>query len=73
MAAISADGPLAGVDGTYAHWFATHGWSAVAVRPDFYVYGAVGGALEPLALAQDLLRALGGGTAATSSPATADL
>ncbi|MFJ8864363.1 bifunctional 3-(3-hydroxy-phenyl)propionate/3-hydroxycinnamic acid hydroxylase [Streptomyces sp. NPDC102473] len=72
VAAISADGPLADVDGTYARWFAAHGWSAVAVRPDFYVYGAAGGALEPLALAQDLLRALGG-TAATSSPAAADL
>ncbi|MFC1408473.1 bifunctional 3-(3-hydroxy-phenyl)propionate/3-hydroxycinnamic acid hydroxylase [Streptacidiphilus sp. N1-12] len=58
VAAISADGPLADVDGTYRRWFAQNGWSAVAVRPDFYVYGAAGGDLHPNSLAQDLLAAL---------------
>ncbi|MHA6761400.1 bifunctional 3-(3-hydroxy-phenyl)propionate/3-hydroxycinnamic acid hydroxylase [Streptacidiphilus sp. PAMC 29251] len=58
VAAISAEGPLADIDGTYRRWFAENGWSAVAVRPDFYVYGAAGGALDPRALAQDLLAAL---------------
>jgi 3-(3-hydroxy-phenyl)propionate hydroxylase/flavoprotein hydroxylase len=72
VAAISADGPLADVEGTYARWFAEKGWSAVAVRPDFYVYGAAGGPLDPRTLAQDLLRALGQPTA-TPSPARAVL
>ncbi|MFC8228855.1 bifunctional 3-(3-hydroxy-phenyl)propionate/3-hydroxycinnamic acid hydroxylase [Streptomyces sp. NPDC057287] len=72
VAAISADGPLTDVDGTYARWFAEHGWSAVAVRPDFYVYGAAGGGLDPQDLAQDLLRALGR-SAATPPPARAVL
>jgi len=58
VAAISADGPLADVDGTYRRWFAENEWSAVAVRPDFYVYGAAGGDLHPRALARELLAAL---------------
>ncbi|MFI7274126.1 bifunctional 3-(3-hydroxy-phenyl)propionate/3-hydroxycinnamic acid hydroxylase [Streptomyces sp. NPDC049879] len=58
VAAVAADGPLADVEGVYARWFAEHGWSAVAVRPDFYVYGAAGGDLDPRDLARDLLGAL---------------
>jgi 3-(3-hydroxy-phenyl)propionate hydroxylase/flavoprotein hydroxylase len=65
VVAISAEGPLADVDGTYRRWFAENGWSAVAVRPDFYVYGAAGGDLDPRTLAQDLLSAL-------ARPAAAD-
>ncbi|MEE4542616.1 bifunctional 3-(3-hydroxy-phenyl)propionate/3-hydroxycinnamic acid hydroxylase [Streptomyces sp. V4-01] len=59
VAGISAEGPLTDVDGTYARWFAESGWSAVAVRPDFYVYGAAGGSVDPRELAEDLLGALG--------------
>jgi hypothetical protein len=55
---LSADGPLADVDKTYQRWFAEHEWSAVIVRPDFYVFGAAGADVEPRALAEDLLAAL---------------
>jgi 2-polyprenyl-6-methoxyphenol hydroxylase-like FAD-dependent oxidoreductase len=55
---LSADGPLADVDKTYQRWFAEHDWSAVIVRPDFYVFGAAGADVEPRALAEDLLAAL---------------
>ncbi len=33
------DGVLLDIDGTYGRWFADQNSSAVAVRPDFYVYG----------------------------------
>ena len=59
VVALSADGPVADVDKTYQRWFAEHGWSAVIVRPDFYVFGAAGAGVEPRALAEDLLGALG--------------
>jgi FAD binding domain len=59
VVALSADRPLADVDKTYQSWFAEHGWSAVIVRPDFYVFGAAGAGVEPRALAEDLLGALG--------------
>jgi 2-polyprenyl-6-methoxyphenol hydroxylase-like FAD-dependent oxidoreductase len=71
VVALSAQGPVADVDGTYQRWFAEYDWSAVIVRPDFYVFGAAGpaaGALagasagvevEPRALAADLLGQLG--------------
>jgi 2-polyprenyl-6-methoxyphenol hydroxylase-like FAD-dependent oxidoreductase len=61
----SADGPRSGgvlvadVDKTYQRWFAEHGWSAVIVRPDFYVFGAAGPGLDPQTLAEDLLGQLG--------------
>ena len=42
LAASAADGLVADVDKTYRRWFGEHGWSAVIVRPDFYVYGAAG-------------------------------
>jgi 3-(3-hydroxy-phenyl)propionate hydroxylase/flavoprotein hydroxylase len=71
VVALSAEGPLADVDRTYQQWFAENDWSAVVIRPDFYVFGAAGpsaGALtgtsagvqvEPQALAADLLGRLG--------------
>jgi 2-polyprenyl-6-methoxyphenol hydroxylase-like FAD-dependent oxidoreductase len=55
---LSVDGPLADVDKTYQRWFAERDWSAVIVRPDFYVFGAAGADVEPRALAEDLLGAL---------------
>jgi 3-(3-hydroxy-phenyl)propionate hydroxylase/flavoprotein hydroxylase len=58
-----ANGTVADVGQTYQRWFAERGWSAVIVRPDFYVYGAAGtlggDGVEPRALAEDLLGALG--------------
>lgn len=33
------DDELVDVEGTYGRWFTEHGACAVAVRPDFYVYG----------------------------------
>ena len=57
--AFGADGLVADVDQTYRRWFGEHGWSAVIVRPDFYVFGAAGAGVEPRALAEDLLGALG--------------
>ncbi|OKK21337.1 bifunctional 3-(3-hydroxy-phenyl)propionate/3-hydroxycinnamic acid hydroxylase [Streptomyces sp. NBC_00341] len=72
VVAISADGPLTDVEGTYARWFAENGCSAVAVRPDFYVYGSAGGPVGPRALAEDLIRALGQ-SAATPPPVRAVL
>ena len=56
LSASAADGLVADVDQTYQRWFAEHGWSAVIVRPDFYVFGAAGAlGVEPRALAEDLL------------------
>ena len=63
--AVAAPGdgpPLLGtvidLDGSYLRWFSAHGCSAVAVRPDFYVYGC---SERPgsAALATELLHALG--------------
>lgn len=47
------------VDGTYAEWFSEHGWVAVAIRPDFYVYGGGGDLAAADALAAELLTDLG--------------
>ncbi|WP_188189829.1 bifunctional 3-(3-hydroxy-phenyl)propionate/3-hydroxycinnamic acid hydroxylase MhpA [Nonomuraea sp. SYSU D8015] len=56
----SADGEgVCDVDGTYREWFAEHGCSAVAVRPDFYVYGTARDATGCRTLARELLDALG--------------
>jgi 3-(3-hydroxy-phenyl)propionate hydroxylase/flavoprotein hydroxylase len=43
------------VDGTYRRWFAELGATAVAVRPDLYVFGA---GTDPAALAAELLAAI---------------
>jgi hypothetical protein len=61
VAALSATGPLVDADGSYGRWFDEEGrgWSAVAVRPDFYVFGAAGGDVDPRTLALELLTALG--------------
>ena len=52
------NGTVVDVNGTYQHWFTEEGWVAVAVRPDFYVYGTAVDASSARALADDLLDAL---------------
>jgi len=47
------------VDGTYRKWFSEQGWSAVVVRPDFYVFGAADGAPELRVLLTELLDIVG--------------
>jgi len=47
------------VHGTYHRWLAEHGSSAVAVRPDFYVYGCAAGPGEAERLAAELLADIG--------------
>jgi 2-polyprenyl-6-methoxyphenol hydroxylase-like FAD-dependent oxidoreductase len=42
-------------EGTYRRWFAELGATAVAVRPDFYVYGAVADPAAAPGLARELL------------------
>ncbi|WP_410574802.1 bifunctional 3-(3-hydroxy-phenyl)propionate/3-hydroxycinnamic acid hydroxylase [Amycolatopsis sp. cmx-4-61] len=46
---------VADVDGTYRRWFAELGATAIAVRPDFYVFGA---GTDPKGLAGELLAAV---------------
>jgi 3-(3-hydroxy-phenyl)propionate hydroxylase/flavoprotein hydroxylase len=46
---------VADVSGTYRRWLAELGASAVAVRPDFYVYGAAAGPAAAAGLARELL------------------
>ncbi|MGN9842611.1 bifunctional 3-(3-hydroxy-phenyl)propionate/3-hydroxycinnamic acid hydroxylase MhpA [Nonomuraea sp. H19] len=60
--AAGGDG-VADVDGTYRRWFAEHDCSAIAVRPDFYVFGTARDAAPARVLARELLSALGAGTA----------
>ncbi|WP_375502516.1 bifunctional 3-(3-hydroxy-phenyl)propionate/3-hydroxycinnamic acid hydroxylase [uncultured Jatrophihabitans sp.] len=55
------------VDGTYGQWFADHGVVAVAVRPDFYVYGSAADAPAASELATELLRDLGADGSGTDS------
>jgi 2-polyprenyl-6-methoxyphenol hydroxylase-like FAD-dependent oxidoreductase len=54
------DGAVGDVDGTYRRWFAEYGCVAVAVRPDFYVYGTAADVTATRSLAADLLTALDG-------------
>jgi 2-polyprenyl-6-methoxyphenol hydroxylase-like FAD-dependent oxidoreductase len=55
-------GAVIDVDGTYRRWFSEHGWIAVAVRPDFYVYGAAVDTQSALALVDELINALAAST-----------
>jgi hypothetical protein len=52
------EGTVVDVDGTYQQWFAEQGWNAVAVRPDFYVYGTAVDVTSARALAGELVSAL---------------
>jgi 3-(3-hydroxy-phenyl)propionate hydroxylase/flavoprotein hydroxylase len=54
------DGAVIDVDGIYQHWFTEHGWVAVAVRPDFYVYGTAVDSHSARALGAELVNALAG-------------
>ena len=47
------------VDGTYCRWLDAHEALAVAVRPDFYVYGTAGDLPAARALVDALLTDLG--------------
>ncbi len=62
LAPEPAGGPglVRDLTGRYHQWFAEHGCSAVAVRPDFYVYGCAAGPASAGALAAELLGDLGG-------------
>jgi 2-polyprenyl-6-methoxyphenol hydroxylase-like FAD-dependent oxidoreductase len=52
------DVALVDMDGTYRRWFAELGCVAIAVRPDFYVYGTAVDATSARALADELVDAL---------------
>jgi 3-(3-hydroxy-phenyl)propionate hydroxylase len=53
--AITADGQVRDVDGTYLGWFAAHECSVVLSRPDFYIFGT--GNKQDVASLLDSLRA----------------
>ena len=57
-------GAMIDVDGTYRRWFSEHGWIAVAVRPDFYVYGTAVDTYSALVLIDELINALAASTPA---------
>ncbi|OKJ73058.1 bifunctional 3-(3-hydroxy-phenyl)propionate/3-hydroxycinnamic acid hydroxylase [Streptomyces sp. CB02460] len=59
------------VDGTYRAWMAELGCSAVAVRPDFYVYGTARGSDAVAGLVAELLDAIRGGVTARDAGADA--
>lgn len=57
------------IDGEYRKWFAEHDCSAVAVRPDFYVFGTAHDATAARVLARELLDVLGAPDAPASGTA----
>jgi 2-polyprenyl-6-methoxyphenol hydroxylase-like FAD-dependent oxidoreductase len=65
------DGALVDVDGTYRHWFAEFGCVAMAVRPDFYVYGTAVDTASARALADELVNAVAVETSTPMRLATA--
>ncbi|KAB8159442.1 bifunctional 3-(3-hydroxy-phenyl)propionate/3-hydroxycinnamic acid hydroxylase [Streptomyces sp. 3MP-14] len=73
--ARSGDHPVAAlvqdVHGTYRDWFAELGCSAVAVRPDFHVFGTASGPGAAAELAGELLRLVRGETAGVEARADA--
>ena len=56
---------VADVEGTYARWYAELGCRAVAVRPDFYVYGTASDPSTTALLVKDLRKNLEPGSAPT--------
>ncbi len=52
-------GWLTDSDGTYLGWLAARGSDAVAIRPDFYVYGCAAGVNRAEFLAAELMRDIG--------------
>lgn len=56
------------VDGTYRRWFDDLRCSAIAVRPDFYVFGTADGADATAVLVDELLSAIGGHLATDAVP-----
>ncbi|MFJ3086707.1 bifunctional 3-(3-hydroxy-phenyl)propionate/3-hydroxycinnamic acid hydroxylase [Streptomyces sp. NPDC086838] len=59
------------VDGTYRAWMAALGCSAIAVRPDFYVYGTAHGSDAVAGLAAELMDAIRGDATARQAGADA--
>jgi 3-(3-hydroxy-phenyl)propionate hydroxylase/flavoprotein hydroxylase len=56
------DSAVVDVDGAYRRWFSEYGCIAVAVRPDFYVYGTAVDTHSALALVDELIDALAAST-----------
>ena len=58
VTAITAEGRVSDIDGTYTAWFVAHGCTVVLSRPDFYVFGTAtpgsGGAADVTALLTNL-------------------
>ncbi|WP_375400869.1 bifunctional 3-(3-hydroxy-phenyl)propionate/3-hydroxycinnamic acid hydroxylase [uncultured Amnibacterium sp.] len=57
--AVSREGSVRDVDGSYRAWFEAHCCSVVLARPDFYAFGT-GDVRDPSRLVADLRDALGG-------------
>ena len=53
-------GELTDADGRLIGFLDEHGWAAMVVRPDYYIYGGVGGEADLPALIDDLLADLAG-------------
>ncbi len=60
QAETTSDGAFIDLEGRYAGWFEENGCEAVLVRPDYYVFGAVGKMEEVSNLVADLQAQLAG-------------